>query len=95
MIAFVAPLFKWPGGNWYFVRLPEEAAIEARFESGGLRGGFGSIKVAARVGLTEWRTSIFPEKESGSFLLPMKAAVRHAESLTEGEAVDVRLDVAG
>lgn len=94
MIDFGAPLFKWSGGNWYFVALPEEAAAEARFEAAGLRGGFGSIKVVARVGNSEWRTSLFPDKARDTFLLPMKKAVRQAEGLDEGDEVAVSLEVA-
>lgn len=95
MIDFRATLFKWSGGNWYFIALPEEAAAEARFEAAGLRGGFGSIKVVARVGESEWRTSLFPDKTRDTFLLPMKKVVRQAEGLEEGDAVDVSLEIAG
>ena len=94
MIEFTAPLFKWSGGNWFFVALPQEAAAEARFEAAGLRGGFGSIKVIASVGGSEWKTSLFPDRERDTFLLPMKKTVREAEQLDEGDAVDVALDVA-
>ena len=94
MIEFRAPLVKWSGGNWYFVALPDQAAAEARFEASGLRGGFGSIKVVARVGKSEWRTSLFPDKARDTFLLPMKKAVRDAEALDEGDAVGVTLEVA-
>ena len=94
MIEFTAPLFRWSGGNWYFVALPEEAANEARFEAAGMRGGFGSIKVIARAGESEWRTSLFPDKARDTFLLPMKKAVRAAEGFDEGDRVKLALEVA-
>lgn len=94
MIEFTAPLFRWSGGNWFFVALPDEAADEARFEAAGMRGGFGSIKVIARVGESEWRTSLFPDKSRDTFLLPMKKQVRAAEGLHEGEDVRISLEIA-
>ncbi|MCJ8189861.1 DUF1905 domain-containing protein [Sphingomicrobium aestuariivivum] len=95
MIGFEARVHRWSGGNWYFVTLPEEAAAEARFEAEGRRGGFGSIKVAVRLGASVWRTSLFPDRQSGSFLLPLKKAVRDAEGLGEGSVVAISLEVCG
>lgn len=95
MITFESPLWRWSGGNWHFVTLPEEAAAEVRFEAAGLRGGFGSIRVEARVGESVWRTSLFPDKQSGSFLLPIKKAIREAEGLEVETPVSVRLEPLG
>ena len=44
-------------------------------------------RVAVTIGDTSWNTSVFPHKESGGWLLPVKAAVRKAEGLAEGDAV--------
>ena len=55
------------------------------------KGGFGSAKVTATIGETGWRTSVFPHKASGGWLLPVKKAVRQAEGLNEGDRVRVRL----
>lgn len=95
MIHFSAPLWRWSGGSWHFITLPEEAAAEARFEAGGLRGGFGSIRVEVSIGDSIWRTSIFPDKSSGSFVLPVKKAVRRAEGLDVDQPVTVGLEVLG
>jgi hypothetical protein len=51
------------------------------------------IPVRARIGATEWRTSLFPK--DGLYVVPVKGAVRHAEGLEEGDTVTVRLTVAG
>lgn len=92
---FRAPLWIWEasgGGSWHFVTLPEDAAdeIEAIAE-GGPRRGFGSVRVEVTVGPSTWRTSIFPSKESGSYVLPVKKAVRTAAEVEEGDDVDVEL----
>ncbi len=98
-VRFTAPLWRWEGNGaaaWYFVTAKGEAAssIEAhsvieRLETGRKRG-FGSVKVTACVGRSEWSTSVFPSKGEG-YLLPVKLAIRKAEDLAEGDEVSVTL----
>ena len=80
-----------------FVHLTEEAAqqvtgheLERRLELG-KRRGFGSVKVAVRVGTSAWQTSVFPSQ--GKWFLPIKKPVRLAEGLAEGQPVVVELDL--
>ena len=74
--------------------LPDELAddIRARTDDG-LRRGFGSVRVEATVGGSTWRTSVFPDTSSGSFVLPVKKPVRIAEGIEPGDTVDVSLVV--
>jgi hypothetical protein len=81
--------------SWHFLTIEGEAAEEIhalalmrRLESG-RRRGWGAMKVGAIIGDTQWETSIFPEKGSGGWLLPVKAAVRKAEGLAAGDMVEV------
>jgi hypothetical protein len=46
------------------------------------------------VGLTTWSTSLFPDTKRGTFILPMKKAVRLKEQLDEGDIVHVHLTIA-
>lgn len=82
-----------PGG-WHFVSLPEAVAdtIDSLFD-GAPRRGFGSVRVRATVGSTAWSTSIFPDRKRGTFLLPVKKAVRAAEGLAAGARPTVRIEV--
>ena len=80
-----------------FVHLTEEAAqqvtgheLERRLELG-KRRGFGSVKVAVRVGTSAWQTSVFPSQ--GKWFLPIKKPVRLAEGLIEGQPVVVEFDL--
>lgn len=82
-----------PGAAWHFVTIDGQVAAEIRFAALGRTGGFGSIKVEVRIGETRWRTSIFPQRESGGFVLPIKAEVRKREGLAEGDAVTVELQL--
>jgi hypothetical protein len=80
-----------PGTSWHFVTIDGQVAAEIRYAALGRTGGFGSIKVEARIGRTAWSTSIFPQRDSGGFILPVKAAVRKAEAIAEGDEVRVEL----
>ncbi len=70
-----------------------QTAVEIRYEALGRIGGFGSVKVTATIGKTHWSTSLFPHKETGGFLLPLKADVRRSEKLAEGDTVTARLEI--
>ena len=60
---------------------------------GGPKRGWGMIKVTAEIGDTRWSTSIFPAKDSGGWLLPVKASVRKAEALAAGDQVAVTISL--
>ncbi len=53
--------------------------------------GWGVIPVQVQIGDTEWKTSLFPK--DGLYLVPIKASVRKAENLEEGDEVTIRLTV--
>jgi hypothetical protein len=82
-----------PGSGWHFLTIGGQTAAEIRYAALGRTGGFGSIKVEARIGRTCWRTSIFPQAASGGFILPVKAAVRKSEGIGEGDMVRVELRI--
>ena len=91
---FASTVTRWQGAAaWHFNTLPPELAEDIRRFCGDLAAGWGSIRVDARIGETQWSTSIFPDKASSSYLLPVKAAVRRAEGIGEGDDVDVLLRV--
>lgn len=79
--------------SWFFLTIAGAAAEQVRECAPARRGGFGSVPVEARIGATIWRTSLFPSREAGGYLLPLKVAVRRAEALVEGSAVTVVLRV--
>jgi hypothetical protein len=91
---FAAPLWVHQGeAGWHFVTVPPEVGEDIADRTAGSRRGFGSVRVAVTVGGTRWRTSIFPDAGSGSFLLPVKRSVRIAESLEAGDVVEAKLEV--
>ena len=94
MITVTSPLWLWSGGqgSWHFITIPEAQSGEFRAESFARRGGFGSVRVEARVGDVIWRTSVFPQK-SGGYILPVKAEVRRRAGIAAGDDVTVALEI--
>ena len=92
---FDADLYRWEARRelWTFVDVPREIGLEIHELADGLSGGFGSLRVDARIGATGFRMSIFPGTD-GTFVLPVKRAVREAEGLALGDDVrDVRSEL--
>ena len=96
---FTAPLWRWTArtgsddaGAWSFVTLPGDVADEVR-ESAGEPRGFGSVRVHVEAAGQAWDTSVFPDSGSGSFVLPVKKAVRQAAGVGEGDDLTVTLSV--
>lgn len=93
--SFTAELWEWEAqASWFFVSLPESVADDIDEQFGHTAAGFGSIKVKVAVGATRWATSIFPDSKRGTFVLPVKKAVRVAEGLEVGDPVEIELHIA-
>ena len=89
-LEFSGEIIHWRGpAPFHFVTVPDEqsAAIEA--VSSMVTYGWGAIPVKARIGQTDFTTSLFPKGEL--YLVPIKDAVRRAEGLTLGDEVTVQL----
>ncbi len=50
----------------------------------------GRLKARARIGKTEWDTSIWFDTKQNTYQLPLKAAVRVKEKLLMGREVEVK-----
>lgn len=93
-LTFEAELWRYEGdAAWYFVTLPADVAAEVR-DHVPVRRGFGSVRVTVEVGASRWQTSLFPDTKTGSFVLPVKAQVRKANDIVEGDRVTVSIAVA-
>ncbi|WP_343562511.1 DUF1905 domain-containing protein [Kiloniella sp. b19] len=89
---FEAELWLYSGkASWYFVTVPNETSEQIRMFQPGRRG-FGSVRVRVSIGETNWKTSLFPDRASGCFFLPVKADVRKKEKLGVGDrlAIEIR-----
>jgi hypothetical protein len=91
-IEFNGRIWFWQGpAPWYFVTVPTKQSSDLKAIVGFVTYGWGMIPVYARIGKTEWKTSLFPK--DGRYIVPIKASVRKAENLEEGDEVTVRLEV--
>lgn len=90
-IEFSGELVEWRGpAPYHFVPLPLDAAdlvdeVKAEVVY------WGVVPVRARIGGTDFTTSMFPREET--WFLPVKDAVRRAERVELGDVVEVRLHV--
>jgi hypothetical protein len=73
------------------VTVPVQQSHALRAISGFVTYGWGVIPVSARIGKTVFTTSLFPK--DGCYIVPIKASVRKAENLEEGDQVTVQLEV--
>jgi hypothetical protein len=73
------------------VTVPEEECAVLQDTSAMVTYGWGMIPVQARIGRTQWTTSLWPK--DGRYIVPLKAWVRKAERVELGVNVTVRLDV--
>ncbi|WP_370246818.1 DUF1905 domain-containing protein [Nocardioides sp.] len=91
-LEFAGPVIEWRGpAPFYFVELPDAPAAAIEDAAALLTYGWGAIPALATTGATTWRTSLFPK--DGTYLLPVKAAVRRAESIELGDVVEVAMRV--
>lgn len=92
---FTAELWKYPGnGAWYFVLLPKEYSNEIKtLTQGWPNKGFGTIKLEATIKDMVWDTSVFPDKKSGTYMMPVKKEVRTKLQLNDGDELNVSIKV--
>ena len=84
MPAFTAEIHRFPGPDgWFYVAVPPEVSAEFPRDRG-------LSRVRARLGATEWTTSLLPMGDGTQFL-PLKAPVRRAERVDLGDEITVEV----
>jgi hypothetical protein len=79
--------------GWHFINLPKGKSSEITLVFGERSRGFGSLPVDVTIGKTTWKTSIFPDKKSGTYVLPLKAPVRKKEDIRIDDLVDIAIEL--
>jgi len=91
-LQFTGELWFWRGPSpFHFISVPDRESGTLKETSRLVSYGWGMIPVTARVEDTVWTTSLFPK--DGGYVVPVKDAVRRAETLEVGDMVTVRLSV--
>lgn len=100
-IEIETPLLMWTGDSGAragMVRItgePAEAIRVAALTGQWLdpRKSRKSAKVMAEIGATRWKNSVFPDEESGGWVMPVNQATRVAERLNEGDLVQLTIEI--
>jgi len=91
-IEFDGDIWYWRGPSpFYFITVPPDQADALKTIAAVVTYGWGMIPVQAGIGRSTWKTSLFPK--DGSYIVPIKAAIRQREKLKDGDRVTVRLEV--
>jgi hypothetical protein len=91
-IEFSGLIWVWKGpAPWYFVTVPDEQSGDLKAILGIVTYGWGMIPATVVIGKTEWATYLWPK--DGRYIVPIKASVRAAEGLKEGDKITVQLIV--
>lgn len=89
---FTGRVIEWRGPSpYYFVTVPDEQCADIREVAVMATYGWGVIPVEARIGGSAFTTSLFPR--DGSYLLPLKTAVRKPQGLSAGDDVTVEMTI--
>lgn len=82
----------WKGpAPHYFVTVPECESRQIKALERSVSYGWGMIPVLVRIGGAEYATSLWPK--DGRYIVPIKAAVRRAEGIHEGDEIALDLEI--
>jgi len=91
-LAFEAEVIVWRGPSpYFFAPVPATDAEEIRRVARAASYGWGVIPVETTIGETTFTTSLFPR--DGTYLLPLKDAVRRKAEVTAGDRIAVAMTV--
>ena len=91
-LTFTGKIWYWRGPSpYYFVTVPVKHCRAIQAIANFVTYGWGMIPVTARIGETEWKTSLFPKE--GRYVVPLKDAIRNAEDLNEGDRVTIQIEI--
>jgi hypothetical protein len=95
--SFKAEVWLWPGfSGWHFVYVPKKISDrvsllvktkKVKTSSNGL------LPIVARVGKTEWKTSLFPHKKEKIYLMSIKSIIRKKEGVSVGNNVFMKFSL--
>lgn len=86
---FDGEVIEWRGPTpYFFVAMPESDSAELKEEARSLIY-WGQVPVHVVIGETEFSTALFPR--DGRYMVPLRAAVRKAARIEEGDVVAVTL----
>ena len=87
---FETTIIEWRGPSpFFYAPIPAEHVDELRQLTKIVSYGWGVTPVEARIGDAAFKTSLFPK--DGTYLLPLKDAVRRKTNVTAGDVIAVEM----
>lgn len=91
---FESKVIEWRGPSpFFFATTPDEVTKQLEVSAGHLSYGWGCIPVDVTIGNTTFYTALIPRE--GTYFVPLKAAVRRAETIELGSSQKIRLNLRG
>ena len=91
---FASKVIEWRGpAPFYFATTPDSVTLQLEASAGHLSYGWGCIPVDVTVGETTFYTALIPRE--GTYFVPLKVAVRKAESINLGDSLAIKLELKG
>ena len=99
---FQSKVMVWPSGGykpdnsdaWRFARVPEKLSAQIKeMQKGRLRRGWGAVYARVKIKKSEWMTSIFPDRHSTTYILPLKKEIRFEENLYDGTDINISIEI--
>lgn len=91
---FKSEVWLYPGmAGWHFVSVSKKESKQIKKDFGVFAKGWGSIPVQVTIGTSKWRTSIFPDKRTETYLLPVKAVIRKKERIFDKDKIVVQIEI--
>ncbi len=92
-LTFHTTIIEWRGPSpFYFAPVPQEHADDIRHAATLVSYGWGVIPVTVALGAARFTTSLFPR--DGTYLVPLKNAVRQKTGVTVGDEIEIDLMIA-
>lgn len=93
-VEFTAEVIEWRGpAPFIYARIPPDIGAEIAHFKRLASYGWGVIPVLAEIGGMRFTTSLFPRE--GTYLLPLKLAIRRPLGIAVGDHLAIRLTIGG
>ncbi|MDH4466890.1 MAG: DUF1905 domain-containing protein [Bacteriovoracaceae bacterium] len=91
---FSASVWLYSGkSSWYFITVPRKISQTIYKQYSSNAKAWGTVGVLATIRKTTWTTSLFPDKKSQCYFLPLKLQIRKKEKILAGEEIKIKIEM--
>jgi len=91
-LTFSGEVWEWRGPSpFHFVTVPEREGGMIEAASGLVTYGWGMVPCSITVGETTITTALWPK--NGSYVVPLKDAIRKAEQIEIGDSIELAITI--